>query len=236
MTHPIVACAADIRASLKAVATVNPTFMNCDDKATALRELVRAEGQLAELRLRILPDAGDLAVATAAKDAAGWLTKETRTRFADARADLTLATALDRELPVLAAAMREGQATLAQAHVIRRAIAALPSSVDADVVAHAEAHLVASAGVFGPKELGRLGRHILHVGRTGDRRGGRGPPAGRARSQCSTADPVDDAASGRWHHPDLRAAPRCSCYPVCHLPRGRGQPPQARLRHGRCSR
>ena len=39
----------------------------------ALTELVRAEGQLAELRLRVLADAGDLAVATAARDAAGWL-------------------------------------------------------------------------------------------------------------------------------------------------------------------
>ena len=47
--------------------------------------------------------------------------------------------------------------------MIRRAIAALPSSVDADVVAKAEAHLVAQAAVFGPKELGRLGRRILEV-------------------------------------------------------------------------
>ncbi len=163
MTHPIVACAADIRASLKGVASVNPTFMSTQDKATALTDLVRAEGQLAELRLRILADASDLAVTTAAKDAAGWLAKETRTRFADARADLALATALDREHPVLAAAMREGDVTLAQAQVIRRAIAALPSSVDADVVAQAEAHLVAQAAVFGPKELARLGRHILHA-------------------------------------------------------------------------
>ena len=54
MSHPIVACAADICASLKGVASVNPTFMSTEDKATALRELVRAEGQLAELRLRIL--------------------------------------------------------------------------------------------------------------------------------------------------------------------------------------
>ncbi len=108
MTHPIVACASDIRASLKGVASVNPTFMTTDDKATALSELVRAEAQLVELRLRVLADAGDLAVATAAKDAAGWLARVTRTRFADARADLVLATALDREHPVLAAAMREG--------------------------------------------------------------------------------------------------------------------------------
>ena len=163
MTHPIVACAADIRASLKGVATVNPTFMTCDDKAPALTELVRAEGQLVELRLRVLADAGDLAAATAARDAAGWLATETRTRFADARADLALATALDRVHPVLAAAMRDGDATLAQAQVIRRALAALPSSVDADVVAHGEAHLVAQAAVFGPKELGRLGRRILEV-------------------------------------------------------------------------
>ena len=183
MTHPIVACAADIRASLKAVASVNPTFMTCDDKATALTELVRAEGQLAELRLRVLADAGDLAVATAARDAAGWLAKETRTRFADARADLVLATALDREHPVLAAAMRDGDATLAQAQVIRRAIAALPSSVDADVVAQAEAHLVAQAAVFGPKELARLGRRILEVVAPDDRRGGRSAPVGRARGQ-----------------------------------------------------
>ena len=163
MTHPIVACASDIRASLKGVASVNPTFMTTDDKATALAELVRAEAQLAELRLRVLADAGDLAVATAAKDAAGWLARMTRTRFADARADLVLATALDREHPVLAAAMRDGDATLAQAQVIHRALTALPSSVDADTVAHAEAHLVAQASVFGPKELARLGRRILDV-------------------------------------------------------------------------
>ncbi len=47
--------------------------------------------------------------------------------------------------------------------MIRRALAALPSSVDADVVAQAEEHLVAQAAVFGPQELARLGRRILEV-------------------------------------------------------------------------
>ena len=162
-THPIVAAASDVRASLKAVADANPTFMSTDDKAAALAELVRAEGQLVELRLRILADAGDLAQDTAARDAAGWLAQQTRTRYADARADLTLATALDRDHPVLAAAMREGDTTLAQAHVIHRAITALPADVGADTVARAEAHLVAQAAEFGPKELGRIGRRILDV-------------------------------------------------------------------------
>ena len=162
-THPIVAAASDVRSSLKAVADVNPTFMSTADKATALTELVRAEAQVAELRLRILADAGDLAHETAAKDAAGWLAQVTRTRYADARADLGLASALDRDRTVMAAAMREGSVTLAQAHVIHRAVTALPASVDADTVARAEAHLVQQAGEFGPKELGRIGRRILDV-------------------------------------------------------------------------
>jgi hypothetical protein len=159
----IVAAVADLRSSLKAVAGVNPTFMSTADKAIALTELVRAESQLAELRLRILADAGDLARETAAKDAAGWLAQVTRARFTDARADLALASALDRDRPMVAAAMREGSVTLAQAHVIHRAISALPASVDAGTVARAEAHLVGQAGEFGPKELGRIGRRILDV-------------------------------------------------------------------------
>ena len=163
MTHPIIAAASDIRASLKAVAGANPTFMSTEEKAAALRELVAAEGQLAELRLRILADAGDLAAETAAKDAAGWLAQHTRMRFADARADLRLAAALDRDRHLLAAAMREGGATLAQAQVIDRALSALPATVDADTVTRAEAHLVERAADFGPKELGRIGRRILDV-------------------------------------------------------------------------
>ena len=161
--HPIVAAVGSVRSTLKSVGDANPTFMTADDKATALTELVRAEGQLAELRLRILADAGDLAVATATKDAAGWLARTTRTRFTDARADLALATALDGEHPVLATAMRDGDASLAQAHVIHRAVTALPARLGAETRARAEAHLVAQAAHFGPTELGRLGRHILDV-------------------------------------------------------------------------
>ncbi|GAA1941826.1 HNH endonuclease signature motif containing protein [Nocardioides hwasunensis] len=161
--HPIVGAAVGVRAVLKSVADANPSFMTADDKAVALRELVAAEAQLAELRLRVLADAGDVAAATAAKDAAGWLAHHTRTRFADARADLALAQAMDRCRPVLAAAMREGTATLAQAHVVRRALEALPASVDVETTARAEAFLVEQTAQLGPKELGRVGRRILDV-------------------------------------------------------------------------
>jgi hypothetical protein len=111
----------------------------------------------------ILAGAGDLAADTAARDAAGWLARHTRTSYADARADLRLGEALDRERPVLAAAMREGAASLAQARVIDRALTALPAAVDAGTVALAEAHLVDRAEEFGPTELARIGRRILDV-------------------------------------------------------------------------
>ena len=163
MTHPIIDAASDVRASLKAVADVNPTFMSIGEKATALVQLAAAEAQLGELRLRVLADAGDLAASTAAEDAAGWLSRHTRTSYADARADLRLAHALDRDRPVLAAAMRAGTASLAQARVIERALTALPASVDAETVALAEKQLVDHTGEFGPKELGRIGRRILDV-------------------------------------------------------------------------
>ncbi|WP_299926018.1 HNH endonuclease signature motif containing protein [uncultured Nocardioides sp.] len=163
MTHPIITAASDIRSSLKAVADANPIFMTVEEKATALQDLVAAEGQLAELRLRILADAGDLAAETAAQDAAGWLAHHTRTRYADARAELRLAAALDRDRPRLVAAMREGSATLAQVQVIDRALNALPPTLPPQTVADAEEHLVERAREFGPKELGRIGRRILDV-------------------------------------------------------------------------
>jgi hypothetical protein len=161
--HPIVTAATEVRASLKAVADANPTFMTTDERATTLVELAAAEAQLGELRLRVLADAGGLAESTAAKDAAGWLAQHTHTSYADARADLRLARSLDRDRPVLAAAMRHGAASLAQARVIDRALTNLPSAVDDETVALAEKHLVDHAGEFGPKELGRIGRRILDV-------------------------------------------------------------------------
>ena len=97
--HPILAAVSDIRAALKSVAGANPTFLSTSEKAAALRELVAAEAQLVELRLRVLAGAGDVAESTGAKDAAGWLAHQTRSRYADARADLALAGALDRERP-----------------------------------------------------------------------------------------------------------------------------------------
>ena len=163
MTHPILTATSVIDEALKAVADTNPTFMPAADKGEALKELVRIESRVAELRMRILADAADLAAETGARDAADWLADATHTRFEDARADLRLATALDRRWQALGAAVREGRVNTAQSRVIARALDALPDEVPQDVLVAAEAALVEHAARFAPRQLVRIGRHILSV-------------------------------------------------------------------------
>ena len=178
----------------------------------------------------LMADAGDLADKTAARDAAAWLAHTTRTRLSDARADLVLAAALDRERPVLAAAMREGAATLAQAHVINRALTALPRAVDVDTVALAEARLVAYAAEFGPKEARPSRSADPRCRRTRDRRSSRGGATRRARGARRRPHPAHVAASGRRHHADLGTGARRGRHAVRHLSRGLRQPART---HGR---
>jgi hypothetical protein len=163
VTHPILAAAAVIDEALKGVADTNPTFMPTTAKAEALRELVRIESRVAELRMRILADSADLAAETGARDAAGWFADATRTRFEDARADLRLATALDRRWGTVGAAVREGRVNTDQARVIVRALDDLPEAVPGEVLDRAETALIDHALRFSPKQLARIGRHILAV-------------------------------------------------------------------------
>lgn len=162
MAHPVLDAVRDLDEALKTVADVNPTFMPTADKAEALRALARTDARLAELRTRLLADADDVADQEGAGDAAEWLATRTRVRLQDARADLALGRALARR-PVLAAAMRTGEATTAQARVVARALDALPADVGAETIDRAEEVLVGYAASFAPRALGRLGRRILEV-------------------------------------------------------------------------
>ncbi len=163
MSHPILDATASVQVALKSVYEVNPTFMSTDEKATALRELVRAESQLAELRMRVLAAAGDVAERTAAHDAADWLAAASHVRHEEARAELALAVGLDGRWSVLAAGLRTGDITVAQAEVIARALAALPRDIGPDALVRAEETLVEYAADFGPRQLARLGRRILDI-------------------------------------------------------------------------
>ncbi len=163
MQHPILRACATVSEALKDVGEVNPVFMTTGDKADALQQLVRAEAQLTELRLRVMAEAGDVAAATASHSVAEWLTVHARVRHEDARSEHSLAVALDRHYAALATALRHGDATPAQAHVIARALDDLPDEVPDEVRALAEETLVDHAARFGPRQLARLARRILDV-------------------------------------------------------------------------
>ncbi|WP_328530960.1 HNH endonuclease [Nocardioides sp. NBC_00368] len=161
--HPVLGAVVAITAALDQVAEANPGFMATDQKATTLVEIARAKAQLAELELRVIATADDVAAHSAARDVAAWLHHHTRQRPETLRADLRLATALDRTYGLVAAAMRAGACNPAQAQVITQALDELPGDLDVDIKTKAEETLVAYATQFDPTQLRRLGRRILDV-------------------------------------------------------------------------
>ncbi|MFI5627525.1 DUF222 domain-containing protein, partial [Nocardioides sp. NPDC051685] len=161
--HPVLGAVVTITGALDRVAAANPTFMATDQKAATLLEIARAKAQLAELELRVLATAQDVAADTAARDVAAWLHHHTHQRPEVLRADLRLADALDRTYHHVAAAMRQGECNPAQAHVITQALDDLPTDLDPEIKTKAEEALVAYATQFDPTQLRRLGRRILDV-------------------------------------------------------------------------
>ncbi|MFD4323483.1 DUF222 domain-containing protein [Nocardioides sp. NPDC058538] len=161
--HPVLGAVVAITAALDGVAGANPSFMATDQKAATLLEIARAKAQLAELELRVLAAADDVAAESAARDVAAWLYHHTHQRPETLRADLRLAQALDRTYHQVAAAMRAGDCNPAQAQVIVNALDDLPADLDPEIKTKAEETLVGHATRFDPTQLHRLGRRILDV-------------------------------------------------------------------------
>ena len=162
--HPVLACADVVEAALRETSHLELTFMRPTDKQAALMQLTRVEAQLAALRMRLMAASDDIAEEQGARDVAAMVTHHTRTDAAANRRDLGLAQALDRRWEQVATAMATGEVNVAQARVIVHALDQLPhDQVPAEVLARAEAHLVAEAAHFGPRELRLLGRRVLEV-------------------------------------------------------------------------
>jgi len=161
--HPIVACAEQVMAVVGGVRQVQPVFMGPADKQAAVVELDKAAAALAELQLRVLASAGDVAVSAGARDVGSWAAFLTHADPAAARADARLAEALDARWSRVAAAMAAGVVAIEQARVIAAGLEALPARVGAEIIAKAEAHLVELAREHRPSELRRLARHILDL-------------------------------------------------------------------------
>ena len=162
--HPVLACAETIGTALKETVDVQVTFMAPADKRTALLELTRLEAQLSALKLRVMAVSDDVALAEGARDVAALVAHHTRSDFGANRRDLAFAEALDRRWSGVAAGLGAGDLNVAQAQVITHALDELPSEKLPEEVLHdAEAHLVAQAAEFGPRELRVLGRRILDI-------------------------------------------------------------------------
>jgi len=143
---------------------VQVEFMDPADKRSALLRLARLDARLTALRLRLMAASDDVALAEGARDVAALVTHHTRGDLGTNRRDLALAEALDRRWIGVAAALGAGDLNLAQAQVITHALDELPLvKLPTEVLADAEAHLVAQAAEFGPRELRVLGRRILDI-------------------------------------------------------------------------
>jgi hypothetical protein len=161
--HPIRRFACAVGRALDRVADFQPTYLSTAEKKATLRDLHRAEQRLAALRLRVMAVAEDVAVDEAAPDVGAWLAAETQSERRPLTADLRLAEKLDRRWLDLGGALGDGHVNLAQARVIARALDDLPDDLDPTTVESAEKHLVHLAADHRPRELVRLGRHVLEV-------------------------------------------------------------------------
>jgi hypothetical protein len=160
--HPIVSCAADIQASLKGVASVDPVFMGTGEKESALVALTQARSQLDGLLAGVLAAADDVAMAHGLRDAAAWLAVQTRATRREVRRDLALGRGLDAH-PAVAAAVASGGLRAEQARVVVEAVDALPAHVSDEVRGRAEAVLLDLARGHDARELKQIGKRILDV-------------------------------------------------------------------------
>ena len=160
--HPIIECAADLRAALSDVASVEPVFMETGDKQAALVALTEIRSQLDAVTVRLLAASDDVGEAHGLRDAAAWLAVQTRTTRRETRRDLALGRALE-EHPDIATALTSGVLRTEQARVIAEAVDALPAYVDRETRERAESVLLELAAQHDARDLKQIGKRILDV-------------------------------------------------------------------------
>ncbi len=160
--HPIIECAAELRAALSDVASVQPAFMETGDKQVALVALTEVRSQLDAVTARVLAASDDVGEVHGLRDAAAWLAVQTRTTRRETRRDLALGRALEQHTDI-AAALTSGELRTEQARVIAEAVEALPSHVDVKTRDLAEMTLLELARRHDARDLKQIGKRILDV-------------------------------------------------------------------------
>jgi hypothetical protein len=161
--HPLLLAARAIEAALDDAVQLDPLFLSTSEKKELLVGLTRSIWRLEAWRGRALAAADDVADAALSRSPAAWLSAETRTSHGESVRAEQVGVALSQRWTQVGAAVGDGRITWEQCGILVRALDALPSDLDPELVAKAEAHLVVEAGHFGPRELMRIGRRVLEV-------------------------------------------------------------------------
>ncbi len=161
--HPVQRCVVAVAAAVEEAASSSPVYLSTEAKAEVLTGLSVVIARLEGLRLGVVAAAGDVAEADAARTAGAWLAHRARLERPEGHRLQVLAEALDERYPVLSAALLAGEVSRPQAEAIATALDALPEKLDRGLRVEAEAHLVARAVEFEPRELRILGSRILDV-------------------------------------------------------------------------
>ncbi len=161
--HPMVAALDALSEVLDQAAHSNPAFLTVREKEAVLLGLSQAGQRLQGLLLSVLSAADDVAAEHGARNVADWLAHHTRSDYGPVARRARLAEALDTRWQSVADALLDGRVSEPQAEVIVAALGALPGEVDPEIRAKAEAHLIAEASRYTPKQLRILGRRVLEV-------------------------------------------------------------------------
>ncbi|MBM9461117.1 DUF222 domain-containing protein [Nocardioides sp. zg-536] len=161
--QPLTAAVGTARHALAEVRDMQPLYLDRDEKEVLLVQLAGLQAQVDELRLRTLAVSSDVAEEHGTRDVTQWLAATVHADPVRMRGDEKLAHALDGRFPATAAVMASGGVNLDQARVIAECLDDLPDRIGVEAKAQAETDLLGFAREFGPADLRRLGRAILHV-------------------------------------------------------------------------
>src|SRR5690606_14015680 len=114
-SHPILTCAARLRAALDEVAEIDPLFATTEAKKAMLTELTELADRMVALRNDVLAAADDVAADTAARRTANWVANATREHPGRIARAQDLGEALRIRYQVLGAAVRDGRIRMCQA-------------------------------------------------------------------------------------------------------------------------
>ncbi|HSE09063.1 MAG TPA: DUF222 domain-containing protein [Nocardioidaceae bacterium] len=163
--HPIVTALSTCLEALEGVRGVSAATLSAREIRLMLLAVVQVVTIAFALKMRLLVagDAQRVADVTGATSTAAFLAHLTRTKRADASAQVRLARDLDRRFPLLAGALAAGRVSPEQVRVCVSALRRLPNDLAAGKMEECQRFLIETAQRLAPDQLKRVGRRLWEV-------------------------------------------------------------------------